>query len=91
MLPRPLCEVACSLNEGVERLAFSVVWVMNLDGTLASNKVGKQLTLKIRFENITNIELRKKMNANVQKAKYQMTCDGGLAAITHGMTSTTRL
>jgi exoribonuclease R len=28
MLPRPLCEDACSLNPGAERLAFSVVWVM---------------------------------------------------------------
>lgn len=34
MLPRPLCEVACSLNENVERLAFSCVWRMNVDGTL---------------------------------------------------------
>jgi len=34
MLPRPLCEIACSLNENVERLAFSCVWKMNLDGTL---------------------------------------------------------
>ena len=40
MLPRPLCEIACSLNENVERLAFSVVWRMNLDGTL-SKKGGK--------------------------------------------------
>lgn len=36
MLPRPLCEVACSLNENVERLAFSCVWRMNMDGTLES-------------------------------------------------------
>jgi DIS3-like exonuclease 2 len=36
MLPRPLCEVACSLNENVERLAFSCVWIMNMDGTLES-------------------------------------------------------
>jgi len=35
MLPRPLCEIACSLNENVERLAFSCVWIMNMDGTLA--------------------------------------------------------
>ncbi|KAL7469506.1 hypothetical protein ACHAXS_009760 [Conticribra weissflogii] len=35
MLPRPLCEIACSLNENVERLAFSVVWRMNMDGTLS--------------------------------------------------------
>lgn len=37
MLPRPLCEIACSLNENVERLAFSCVWTMNVDGTLATN------------------------------------------------------
>jgi len=36
MLPRPLCEIACSLNENVERLAFSCVWTMNMDGTLES-------------------------------------------------------
>ena len=40
MLPRPLCEVACSLNENVERLAFSCVWTMNMDGTL-KKKGGK--------------------------------------------------
>jgi DIS3-like exonuclease 2 len=34
MLPRPLCEIACSLNENVERLAFSCVWKMNIDGTV---------------------------------------------------------
>lgn len=34
MLPRPLCEIACSLNENVERLAFSCVWRMNRDGTM---------------------------------------------------------
>jgi len=39
MLPRPLCEVACSLNENVERLAFSCVWTMNMDGTLTGDEV----------------------------------------------------
>lgn len=38
MLPRPLCEIACSLNENVERLAFSCVWTMNRDGTLAKKR-----------------------------------------------------
>mmetsp|Transcript_11907 Transcript_11907/g.28606 ORF Transcript_11907/g.28606 Transcript_11907/m.28606 type:complete len:948 (+) Transcript_11907:69-2912(+) len=38
MLPRPLCEIACSLNENVERLAFSCVWRMNLDGSLVKNQ-----------------------------------------------------
>eukprot|EP00977_Amphora_coffeiformis_P013282 scaffold3421_cov181-Amphora_coffeaeformis.AAC.22 len=37
MLPRPLCEIACSLNENVERLAFSCVWTMNPDGTLGKS------------------------------------------------------
>jgi len=39
MLPRPLCEIACSLNENVERLAFSCVWTMNMDGTLRGNSL----------------------------------------------------
>ncbi|CAI5702817.1 unnamed protein product [Peronospora effusa] len=34
MLPRILCEKLCSLQPQVDRLAFSVVWQMNLDGTL---------------------------------------------------------
>eukprot|EP00934_Nitzschia_sp_Nitz4_P009430 Nitzschia sp. Nitz4//scaffold1_size375055//22941//26060//NITZ4_000211-RA/size375055-processed-gene-0.7-mRNA-1//1//CDS//3329540850//9420//frame0 len=34
MLPRPLCEIACSLNENVERLAFSCVWRMRRNGTM---------------------------------------------------------
>jgi DIS3-like exonuclease 2 len=38
MLLRPLCEIACSLNENVERLAFSCVWTMNINGTLAKKK-----------------------------------------------------
>ena len=40
MLPRPLCEIACSLNENVERLAFSCVWKMNMDGTLSKKGGG---------------------------------------------------
>jgi len=44
MLPRPLCEIACSLNENVERLAFSCVWTMNMDGTLAKKKSKDKLS-----------------------------------------------
>ena len=32
MLPRRLCEELCSLNPDVERLAFSMVWVLNERG-----------------------------------------------------------
>ncbi|KAG3111664.1 DIS3-like exonuclease 2 [Phytophthora idaei] len=34
MLPRILCEKLCSLQPQVDRLVFSVVWQMNVDGTL---------------------------------------------------------
>lgn len=34
MLPRILCEKLCSLQPQVDRLAFSVVWQMKVDGTL---------------------------------------------------------
>ncbi|DAZ94954.1 TPA: hypothetical protein N0F65_000333 [Lagenidium giganteum] len=37
MLPRVLCEKLCSLQPRVDRLAFSVVWQMNSDGTLVEN------------------------------------------------------
>lgn len=40
MLPRKLCEVACSLNENVERLAFSCIWRMNSDGTIENKRNG---------------------------------------------------
>jgi DIS3-like exonuclease 2 len=33
MLPSLLCEELCSLNPGVDRLAFSVIWTMRSDGT----------------------------------------------------------
>jgi DIS3-like exonuclease 2 len=46
MLPRPLCEIACSLNENVERLAFSCVWRMNKDGTLRLKKGKKGKVLQ---------------------------------------------
>ena len=32
MLPRLLSETLCSLNEGVDRLAFSCIWNMTPDG-----------------------------------------------------------
>lgn len=34
MLPRLLCEQLCSLNPGVDRLAFSVIWKLNPDGEI---------------------------------------------------------
>ena len=40
MLPRPLCEIACSLNENVERLVFSCVWRMKMDGEWGVDEEG---------------------------------------------------
>lgn len=36
MLPRLLCEELCSLNPGVERLAFSAVWELTAAGEVRS-------------------------------------------------------
>ena len=43
MLPRKLCENLCSLNPGVDRFSFSVIWKMKKDGTILSTKFGKSL------------------------------------------------
>ncbi|KAK2078455.1 hypothetical protein QBZ16_003295 [Prototheca wickerhamii] len=41
MLPRALCEELCSLNAGVERLAFSVEWTLACDGSILSSWMGR--------------------------------------------------
>lgn len=41
MLPRVLCEELCSLNPGVDRLTFSVVWKMTEDGEVKDEWFGK--------------------------------------------------
>ncbi|CAJ0961399.1 unnamed protein product, partial [Mesorhabditis belari] len=38
MLPRLLCEELCSLNSGVDRLCFSVVWKMSEEGEIFDEK-----------------------------------------------------
>eukprot|EP00899_Mesostigma_viride_P010512 jgi/Mesvir1/19462/Mv10488-RA.1 len=40
MLPRLLCEELCSLNPGVDRLTFSVMWDMTSDGAILRQWVG---------------------------------------------------
>ena len=41
MLPNVLCEQLCSLNPGVERLAYSVFWNMKADGTILDESFGR--------------------------------------------------
>ncbi|KAL4856961.1 DIS3-like exonuclease 2 [Chlorella vulgaris] len=43
MLPRLLCEELCSLNPGVDRLAFSVVWDMSAGGDILSTWAGRSV------------------------------------------------
>ena len=41
MLPRVLCEQLCSLNPGVDRLAYSVIWHIKSDGTIVREWFGR--------------------------------------------------
>ncbi|KAI9245917.1 hypothetical protein BY458DRAFT_566214 [Sporodiniella umbellata] len=41
MLPSLLCEELCSLNPGVDRLAFSVIWKMDKEGNIKDTWFGK--------------------------------------------------
>ncbi|KAI7906919.1 uncharacterized protein BX663DRAFT_426539 [Cokeromyces recurvatus] len=43
MLPSLLCEELCSLNPGVERLAFSVIWKMDDAGNIKETWFGKTI------------------------------------------------
>ncbi|KAG2220974.1 hypothetical protein INT45_006507 [Circinella minor] len=43
MLPNLLCEELCSLNPGVERLAFSVIWKMDSTGNIIDTWFGRTI------------------------------------------------
>ena len=43
MLPRVLCEQLCSLNPGEDRLAFSVMWRMDRNGNILSERMGRSI------------------------------------------------
>ncbi|RCH95910.1 hypothetical protein CU097_003871 [Rhizopus azygosporus] len=43
MLPSVLCEELCSLNPGVERLAFSVLWIMDKTGKIKKKWFGRTI------------------------------------------------
>eukprot|EP01126_Amoeba_proteus_P058239 TRINITY_DN7499_c0_g1_i7.p1 TRINITY_DN7499_c0_g1~~TRINITY_DN7499_c0_g1_i7.p1 ORF type:complete len:596 (-),score=128.03 TRINITY_DN7499_c0_g1_i7:229-2016(-) len=43
MLPPLLCDNLCSLNPGVDRLAFSIVWEMNQEGDILDQWLGRSL------------------------------------------------
>jgi DIS3-like exonuclease 2 len=43
MLPRLLCEELCSLNPGVDRLAFSIIWEMDCKGNIQNTWAGRTI------------------------------------------------
>ncbi|GMH40082.1 hypothetical protein BSKO_07986 [Bryopsis sp. KO-2023] len=43
MLPHLLCQELCSLNPGVERLAFSVIWELTGEGEIVSQEINKSI------------------------------------------------
>lgn len=53
MLPRILCEELCSLNSGVDRLTFSVVWKMDDAGKIKDEWFGRSVIhscVKLAYE-----------------------------------------
>ncbi|GAN05030.1 RNB-domain-containing protein [Mucor ambiguus] len=58
MLPALLCEQLCSLNPGVERLAFSVIWKMDGAGNIKDTWFGKSVIkscAKLAYEDAQNV------------------------------------
>ncbi|GMT33113.1 hypothetical protein PFISCL1PPCAC_24410, partial [Pristionchus fissidentatus] len=58
MLPRILCEELCSLNPGVERLAFSVIWKMDREGNVKDEWFGRTIIrscVKLSYEHAQDI------------------------------------
>ncbi|XXQ34895.1 DIS3-like exonuclease 1 [Plasmodiophora brassicae] len=49
MLPEVLSENLCSLHAGVDRLAVSVLWIMNSDGTVESNPWFGRTIIRSRY------------------------------------------
>uniref|UniRef100_A0A8R1Z4K2 DIS3-like exonuclease 2 n=1 Tax=Pristionchus pacificus TaxID=54126 RepID=A0A8R1Z4K2_PRIPA len=53
MLPRILCEELCSLNPGVDRLSFSVIWKMDREGNVKDEWFGRTIIkscVKLSYE-----------------------------------------
>ncbi|KAL7071884.1 hypothetical protein ACQ4LE_009010 [Meloidogyne hapla] len=58
MLPSVLCEHLCSLNPGVERLTFSIVWTMDDEANIISTWIGRSVIkscAKLAYEHAQEI------------------------------------
>jgi len=61
MLPRILCEELCSLNPGVDRLTFSVVWLMDDEAKILDVWFGRsiiQSCVKLSYEHAQVINFK---------------------------------
>ncbi|KAI7875184.1 RNB-domain-containing protein [Lichtheimia hyalospora FSU 10163] len=58
MLPSLLCEELCSLNPGIERLAFSVIWKMDATGVILDTWFGRSIIkscAKLSYDDAQNV------------------------------------
>ncbi|KNE56473.1 VacB and RNase II family 3'-5' exoribonuclease [Allomyces macrogynus ATCC 38327] len=72
MLPNVLCEELCSLNPMVERLAFSVIWQLRSDGSIADTRFGKSVIrsrAKLAYEDAQDIIEGRDFNPHVNFAE----------------------
>ncbi|CAO3653451.1 unnamed protein product [Mucor hiemalis] len=73
MLPSLLCEELCSLNPGVERLAFSVIWQMDGAGNIKDTWFGKSVIkscVKLAYEDAQSVIEGKGLPENVSIQQY---------------------
>ncbi|CAG8445580.1 7843_t:CDS:10 [Ambispora leptoticha] len=69
MLPPLLSEQLCSLNPGVDRLAFSVIWKMNPDGKVLETYYGRTIIrpcTKLSYDHAQEVIEGKPLNPNVK-------------------------
>ncbi|KAG9299130.1 hypothetical protein G9A89_020443 [Geosiphon pyriformis] len=69
MLPSLLSEEFCSLNSGVDKLAFSVIWKINPDGKVLETWYGKTIIrpcAKLSYDNVQDVIEGKPLNSFVQ-------------------------
>lgn len=57
MLPKPLTEDICSLRANVDRLAFSVLWELTLDGELVGCRFTKSVIRCVACHRTRNTHL----------------------------------
>ena len=58
MLPRPLCEHLCSLQPGVDRLAFSITWEFDKQGNIHNEWAGRSIIRscgQLAYQNAYNL------------------------------------